>query len=140
MNSSPNRTTFTGITVGNSNNGGGAYVSPSPKSEFNPINTTDRGLVQRQKEVMRLQDDMILEIESGLTTLHGKALAIGDETKMQTRLLDDLDTNVDIATAALQAEAKHAHEIKEKAQVCWMYICIAVEVIILVLMVILTIV
>lgn len=57
---------------------------------------------------------------------------------MHTRLLDDLDTNVDIATAALQAEARHANEIKEKAQVCYMYICIAVEVIILVLLIIIS--
>lgn len=36
------------------------------------MNSTDRGLVQRQKEVMKLQDDMIMEIETGLTSLHGK--------------------------------------------------------------------
>eukprot|EP01033_Poteriospumella_lacustris_P011249 gene11248-7997_t len=139
MNSSTTRSNFTGITGGNGNGSSSSgYVSPSPKSEFNPMNTTDRGLVQRQKEVMKLQDDMIMEIETGLTSLHGKALAINEETKIHTRLLDDLDTNVDIATAALQAEAKHAHEIKEKAQVCYMYICIAVEVIVLVLLIILT--
>lgn len=40
------------------------------------MNTTDRGLVQRQKEVMKLQDDMILEIETGLTTLHGKVQSL----------------------------------------------------------------
>jgi hypothetical protein len=39
------------------------------------MNTTDRGLVQRQKEVMKLQDDMIMEIETGLTSLHGKVQA-----------------------------------------------------------------
>lgn len=66
------------------------------------MNTTDRGLVQRQRDVMKLQDDMIMEIEQGVGTLHGKALAIGEETKIQSRLLDDLDSNVDIATAALQ--------------------------------------
>lgn len=72
-----------------------------------------------------------------MNRLHGQALQIGDETKAQTRLLDDLDSNVDIATAALQAEAKHAQVIKDKAQVCWMYVCVAVEVIILFLLIVL---
>ncbi len=58
------------------------------------------------------------------------------EAKAHTRLLDDLDSNVDIATAALQAEAKHAEKIKEQTQMCWMYICIAVEVIILFLLIV----
>lgn len=52
------------------------------------------------------------------------------------RLLDDLDSNVEIATAALQAEAKHAEQIRDKAKVCWMYVCIAVEVLVLLLMII----
>lgn len=68
------------------------------------MTTTDRGLIQRQRDVMKMQDDMILDIETGLDSLHGKALAIGEETKIHTRLLDDLDTNVDIATAALQVK------------------------------------
>lgn len=68
------------------------------------MNTSERGLVQRQQDVIKLQDDMILEIESGVGRLHDKALAIGDETKSHGRLLDDLDSNVDIATAALQVQ------------------------------------
>jgi t-SNARE complex subunit (syntaxin) len=60
-----------------------------------------------------------------------QALVIGDEARLHNRILEDLDSNVDIATAALQAEAKHAETIKDKAQVCWMYICIAVEVVVL---------
>lgn len=89
--------------------------------------------MQRQKEVMAQQDLMMLDIEKGVGRLHEKALTIGDEAKMHNRLLDDLDTNVDIATAALQEEARHAQEIKDKARVCWLYVCIAVEVVILVI-------
>jgi t-SNARE complex subunit (syntaxin) len=65
-------------------------------------------------------------------------MQIGDEVKSQTRLLDDVDSNVDVATAALQKEAKHAEQIRDKAQMCWMYICVAVEVIILFLLLVLT--
>lgn len=71
-------------------------------SVYNPVTTSDRGLIQRQQDVMRLQDDMIAEIGVGVDRLHGQAVAIGEETKIHSRLLDDLDTNVDMATAALQ--------------------------------------
>ena len=97
---------------------------------------SDKALLQKQKDVMRLQDEMLLDIESGVGRLHEKAIVIGEEAKSHTRLLDDLDSNVDIATAALQAEAKHAEKIKEQTQMCWMYICIAIEVIILFMLII----
>ncbi len=54
---------------------------------------------------MKAQDDMLLDIESGVGRLHEKALVIGDEARQHNRLLDDLDSNVDIATAALQVMA-----------------------------------
>jgi hypothetical protein len=63
---------------------------------------TDKALSLKQKDVIKLQDEMLLDIESGVGRLHEKALQIGDEAKTHTRLLDDLDSNVDIATAALQ--------------------------------------
>jgi hypothetical protein len=66
---------------------------------------TDKALSLKQKDVLKLQDDMLLDIESGVGRLHEKALQIGDEAKTHTRLLDDLDSNVDIATAALQVSA-----------------------------------
>ncbi|KAJ1433302.1 hypothetical protein B484DRAFT_447305 [Ochromonadaceae sp. CCMP2298] len=107
--------------------GSGSQSAPSPYSS---------GQSQRQMDMIKLQDMMILEIGMGVDRLHGKALMIGDETKHHVRLLDDLDSNVDIATAALREEAAHAAEIKEKGKVCYMYICIAVEFVILLLLII----
>jgi hypothetical protein len=85
---------------------------------------------------MRLQDDMILEIGDGVDRLHRQAVGIGDEAKIHVRLLDDLDSNVGIATSALQAESAHAERIKTQSQICYMYICIAIEVILIVLLLI----
>lgn len=52
----------------------GAYVSSTSangsSTVHNPLNTSDQGLVQRQKEVMKMQDDMILDIEKGVDKLH----------------------------------------------------------------------
>jgi hypothetical protein len=92
---------------------------------------------QMNEEIMRLQDDMVRDIGSGVDRLHGKARIIGEEARAHVRLLDDLDSNVDIATAALQAETRHAAEVREKGQVCYMYICIAVECIVLILLLVL---
>lgn len=116
----------------------GSSSSTFSPSTFNPLATTDKALVQRQNDMIKLQDEMLLDIEHGVDRLHGQAVAIGDEAKQSSHLLDDLDSNVEIATAALQAEAKHAAEIKDKAKVCWMYICIAVEVVIMLLLIIIT--
>lgn len=93
-----------------------------------------RQQLQTQEQIMKLQDEMVLEIGTGVSRLHGKALVIGEEAKAHVRLLDDLDTNVEIASAALAQEAKHAAETKEKGKVCYMYICIAVEVVVLFIM------
>eukprot|EP01039_Chlorochromonas_danica_P008276 gene8276-9125_t len=110
--------------------------SASSSSTYNPVTTSDRALVQRQQEVIKLQDTVLLDIERGVDRLHQQALQIGDETKAQVHLLDDLDSNVDIASAALQAEAKHTERIKDKAQMCYMYICVAVEILILFLLIV----
>ena len=109
----------------------------SAPTSYNPVSTSDQGLLQRQKDMIKVQDDMLLDIGAGVNRLHGQAIAIGDEVKMSTRLLDDLEDNVDLATSSLNAEAKHAAAIKEKAKVCYMYICIAIEVIIIFLLIIL---
>lgn len=63
---------------------------------------TDGGLVQRQKDIIGLQDDMIQEISFGLDRVHHQALTMHEEVTAQTKLLDDFDQDVELATAALQ--------------------------------------
>jgi hypothetical protein len=103
--------------------------------QYNPM-MTNSAMVQKQKDTMRLQDEMLLDIESGVGRLHNKAVEIGEEAKTHTRLLDDLDSNVDIAAQALQEEARHTEKIKEQTKMCWLYICVAVEIIVLFLLII----
>ena len=103
---------------------------------LNPMQTTDKGLIQRQKDVMQLQDDMLVDIGHGVDRLHGQAKDIGEETKSHIVLLDNLEANVDDATDALQAEAIHAQKVRQKAAGCWMYICVAIEFVVIVLLLI----
>ena len=108
----------------------------SSSSSYNPVATSEKQLIQRQQDIMRIQDEMILDIGNGVSRLNQQAKAIGEEAKMHTRLLDDLDGTVELATAGLQAESKHAATIKEKSRMCWMYICLIVEIIVILLLVI----
>ena len=63
-----------------------------------------------------------------------QAHIIGDEAKIHVRLLDDLDGNVELATAGLQSETRHAETIRAKSRMCYMYICVFVEVILLLIL------
>mmetsp|Transcript_12743 Transcript_12743/g.19193 ORF Transcript_12743/g.19193 Transcript_12743/m.19193 type:complete len:205 (+) Transcript_12743:55-669(+) len=113
-----------------SSQSGGAPMEMSS----NPLQTSDKGLVQRQQDVMRMQDDMLQDIGKGVDRLYGQATTIGEETKTHIKLLDNLEGHVDDATDALTSEAKHAEEVRRKAQGCYMYICIAIEFVIILLL------
>lgn len=65
-------------------------------------------------------------------------MEIGQETRVQVKIIEDLDRHVDIATEGLQQETKHAEQIRRKGQVCYMYICIVIEIIVILILVILT--
>jgi hypothetical protein len=38
----------------------------------NPLNVSDRGLIQKQNEVMKMQDSILNEIERGVGRLHNQ--------------------------------------------------------------------
>lgn len=65
---------------------------------------SDGGLIQRQKDIVGLQDDMIQEISFGLDRVHHQALNMGEEVTSQTKLLDGFNEDVELATAALQVD------------------------------------
>lgn len=118
----------------NSNRGGNSPLHSSSSSAFNPINSSDRGLVQRQTEIIKLQDEMLEDIDEGVSRLHRQALQMGEEARIHVRLLDDLDSDVVIATHALEAETRHAATLRERSSMCKMYICIAIEVLLIVIL------
>lgn len=57
---------------------GGQSTAPSSSSGpvINPLATSDRGLIQRQQEVMRQQDEVILDIERGVDRLHNTVMSL----------------------------------------------------------------
>jgi len=50
--------------------------------------------------------------------------------------LDDLDTNVEDATVGLREESKHADEVRKKANNCYLYVCVLVEIVVLAILVV----
>lgn len=121
---------------GNSNRNSDITMSPMMSSSSDSSTLTNKGLVQRHKETIQLQDEMIEDISRGVDVLHSQALEIGHETKIQTRLLDEMDTNVDKAALGLGEEAKHADNVRETSNACAMYICIALEVVAIIILLI----
>lgn len=53
-----------------SNNGNGGNGNNQPSTTFNPLATSDKALIQRQQEVIKMQDEIILDIEKGVDRLN----------------------------------------------------------------------
>jgi len=122
--------------MGGSGSGGGFGSS---SSTYNPMNNnvSNSGLQQRQKDVISLQDDMLTDLSKNIDHLQFQANTIGDESKQQTKLIGQLDIDTESSTEALRNETKHVHVVWEQANICWLYVCIAVEFAILFILVIL---
>jgi len=114
----------------------GSVSSNNPNDTMNPMNTSDKGLVQRQKDIIKLQDDIIEDISRGVDVLHHQAIHIGEEAKVHGQLLEQLDGQVDKAADGLKQEARHADEVRIKSNVCGLYMCVVVEVVIIVILLI----
>jgi hypothetical protein len=71
---------------------------------------------------------------SGVQRLHQQASDIGDESKVHNSMLVAFNDNVDASADALREEAKHAEVVRKKTRMCKLYVCVAVEVAILVIL------
>ncbi len=69
----------------------GNSTSTPSDSTSNPMispysNVTNKGLIQRQKEILKMQDEAIEDISKGVDRLHNQALEIGVETELQLKV------------------------------------------------------
>jgi hypothetical protein len=114
-----------------------SVTSSNDNTAMNPMQMNDASLLQRQRDVIAQQDAMVSDIGKGVDRLHRQAVTIGEEAKVQTVLLEDIDESVDHATDGLKEETAHAKLVASKAASCYLYICVAVEVIIIFVLLIL---
>ena len=87
---------------------------PSNNNSNTNDKTSDRILIDRQKDIIRIQDDMLEDIDKGIGRIKEQALTINDELKLQNKILTKLDHQVDDATEGLREEARHAEQIRQK--------------------------
>ena len=71
------------------------------------------------QENLVAQDHLLDSLGAGVDRLHQQAQVMGDETRVQNRLLDDMDTDVEAAAGGLRAEAAHATVIAQLYDVQW---------------------
>lgn len=93
-----------------------------------------RTLAQQRREIIHEQDELLEDLGKGVDRLKMQGLVIRDETGIHHKLLEDIDGDVEAAASSLRMEARHAQRIREQSTVCRLYICIAILLIILVLL------
>lgn len=92
--------------------------------------------VHRHKDMIRLQDEMLQDIERGVGRLLDQAGTIKEEAREQTSLMGGLEARVDEAARGLESETERARQMRLKVQLCWMYGAISAELILLLLLII----
>lgn len=117
-------------TTGNPNSN-----SNSETSVLNPVALSDRGLVQRQQQTMRDQDSVIQEIGTGVDRLHQQAMEMGRESQI-TDVLDKLEDNVDDTHDDMRQATKEANKVREETRTFGLYVCAAIELILLIILII----
>ena len=113
--------------------GAGTQVSLPPPPATTAVAATAAAPRSKQ-QVIQMQDELITDIGAGVDRLRMSALQINDEASLHARLLDDFETDVTMATTALQAEATRASAIKERTSLFRLYLCLAVEAFVLLVM------
>eukprot|EP00878_Enallax_costatus_P020004 GHUV01021128.1.p1 GENE.GHUV01021128.1~~GHUV01021128.1.p1 ORF type:complete len:209 (+),score=78.66 GHUV01021128.1:535-1161(+) len=71
----------------------------------------NKGLVQLQQQVMQQQDRELEQMEKTVVSTKHIALTIGEEVDLHTRLLEELDEDVDVTHTRLRAATKRVRHV-----------------------------
>jgi len=104
---------------------------------YNPIATSEQGLSMRIMEMTGTQDNILNDIGYGVDRLHSMANDMHEEASIHERLLDNMESNIDVTAISLHAEAKRAAALKERVGNFRLYVCLIVEILILFLLLLL---
>lgn len=96
--------------------GASSSAAPPPRETERTAELDNRQLLSLQQQVMRQQDEELLEVEKMVQSTKHIAVAIGEEVNLQTRLLDDLQDDVDVTQSRLRAATHRVrHLIKDRS-------------------------
>ncbi|KAF8055598.1 SYP52 [Scenedesmus sp. PABB004] len=90
--------------------GGGGPRQPARETEAT-AELDGRGLVQLQQAVMAQQDQELEQMERTVISTKHIALTIGEEVDLHTRLLTELDEDVDVTHTRLRAATKRVRHV-----------------------------
>lgn len=82
-----------------------------PKETEHTAGLDTRGLLNLQEQVIRQQDEELEDMEKSITNTKHIALTIGEEVTLHTRLLEELDEDVDSTQSRLKAASKRVKHI-----------------------------
>ena len=95
--------------------GGGGYQPPG-SSSVTGGGGGEGGQQQQQQTMMQRaiaqQDSMLDQLSVGVGRLRDQSEAIGEEARLHVGLLDDMDSNLDIAQDSLASEARRAARLR----------------------------
>ncbi|KAJ1450089.1 hypothetical protein M885DRAFT_533252 [Pelagophyceae sp. CCMP2097] len=86
-----------------------------------------------QQARMKAQDDQLARLGEGVDRIRGLGQNMNEETKTQLGLLDQLESDVDKTTVGIREETRHAEAITVSGQTFYMYVCIAILLLVMVL-------
>ncbi|GBF90597.1 hypothetical protein Rsub_03169 [Raphidocelis subcapitata] len=91
--------------------GGGAGGSGGARETEATAQLDARGMLQLQEQVMQQQDRELEQMEKTVTSTKHIAVTIGEELDLHTRLLGDLEDDVDVTHTRLRAATKRVRHI-----------------------------
>lgn len=83
------------------------------------------GTAAMMRQAMQRQDGVIDQLSAGLGRLRDQSWAIHDEAGLHSRLLDDMEVNMDVAHEVLGAEARRAAQLREDGSVWRLQLIVA---------------
>jgi SYP5 family syntaxin len=112
---------------------GSEQRQPGKETEVTAV-LDNKGLVQLQQQVMQQQDRELEQMEKTVVSTKHIALTIGEEVDLHTRLLEDLDEDVDVTHTRLRAATKRVRHVLKHSSNWKGGLCIFMLIIVLTLL------
>lgn len=133
--SSPSGSTITFEGNGNLSRGAGYHHAPSWSN--NKASLSNAGLEQKMVIQASTENDLLSEISGGVSRMKATALSMREESSLHDSLLDDFDYDVDQTAYALYEEAQRSKKLREQTMSTRLYLCLGVEVLVIIILLIL---
>lgn len=97
----------------------------------------NRGLLQLQENAMRQQDDDLVHLEKAVISTKHIALTIGEEVDLHTRLLEELEEDVDVTESRMRAATKRIQQVIKRSSSWKLGLCMFFLIVVFVVVVLL---